>query len=212
MNSATVLLLFALSGTQQVRIGTIPTIPNGVVLPPQIVSSPIPEYTEEARLAGIEGIVTVDAAFDIYGNVKPLRVRKGLGYGLDAVALATLTGWRFLPATRNGAPVEVVAQVDVVFRVVHRIGGGISAPMILSKVDPRYPPEAKAKRIQGTVVLEAIVLDDGSVQLGETVKSVDPTLDAAARQALEQWKFKPAQREGAGVNVGIKIEINFNLR
>src|SRR5262245_54432673 len=100
---------------QQVRIGNLPTIPNGIVTPPQVVQSPSPLYTEDARKARIEGIVTIQAEFDIDGNFKVLRVVKGLGHGLDESALAALKNWRFTPAYRNGQRVSVVALIDVNF-------------------------------------------------------------------------------------------------
>jgi protein TonB len=75
-------------------------------------------YTSEARAQRIEGIVTVEAAFDIDGNFTVLRVVNGLGYGLDESALASLRTWRFAPADRNASRVPVVARIEVPFRLV----------------------------------------------------------------------------------------------
>jgi len=216
MHLTTILLWFVSAAVlQQVRIGDVPTIPNGIVTPPRVVYSQSPEYTALARQARVEGIVTLEAAFDIYGNYRILRVAKSLGYGLDEKAAEALKTWRFGPATRNGAPVVVVALIDVVFKLppqVYRVGGGVSAPVILSRVDPVYPPDAKQKRIQGTVVLEALIRKDGAVEVIRVVRSLDPGLDDAAIKALKEWKFKPAARNSEAVDVGINIEINFNLR
>jgi TonB family protein len=101
--------------TQAVRIGEIPTMPNGIVTEPRLIHFTRPEYTAEARRRGVEGTVTVQAEFDANGNFKILRVLKGLGHGLDESALAALQNWRFAPAYRNGSMVSVIAQIDVAF-------------------------------------------------------------------------------------------------
>lgn len=118
--SPTLLLALALAFTttatptkQEVRIGNAPLVP-GITLP-KLVSYARPLYTDEALQRGIEGVVTVQAEFDVGGNFKVLRVVKGLGYGLDENALAALTKWRFAPANRYGQRISVVTQIDVDF-------------------------------------------------------------------------------------------------
>jgi TonB family protein len=103
--------------TQSVRIGDVPAIPTGIVTEPRVVHSTPAPYTTEARQLGIEGKVSVQAEFDANGNFKVLRVLRGLGHGLDESALAAIQTWRFSPAYRNGAPVSVVAQIEVDFNL-----------------------------------------------------------------------------------------------
>jgi TonB family protein len=98
---------------QQVRIGNAPAAP-GITLP-KLVSYTRPLYTDEALQRRIEGVVTVLAEFDVAGNFKPLRVVKGLGFGLDESALAALTKWQFTPANRYGQRISVVTQIDIDF-------------------------------------------------------------------------------------------------
>ena len=95
---------------------------------------------------------------------------------------------------------------------VFRIGGGVSPPTILFKVDPQYSEEARKARYQGTVVLEAIVRRDGTVDILRVVRSLGFGLDENAIQALKKWKFRPGMRNGAPVDVALNIEVNFNLR
>ena len=118
--SSTLLLTLALAVAttatptkQEVRIGNAFTAP-GITLP-RLVSYTRPLYTDEALQRRVEGVVTVLAAFDVAGNFKPLRVVKGLGFGLDESAIAALTKWRFTPANRYGEKISVVTQVDVEF-------------------------------------------------------------------------------------------------
>jgi TonB family protein len=118
--SPTLLLALALAVTttatptkQEVRIGNAPPAP-GITLP-KLVSYTRPLYTDEALQRRIEGVVTVLAEFDVAGNFKPLRVVKGLGFGLDENAIAALTKWRFIPANRYGERISVVTQIDIDF-------------------------------------------------------------------------------------------------
>src|SRR5215470_4494990 len=97
---------------QYIRIGNTEAIPNGAITPPTILKSTPALYTNEARTHGIEGTVTILAEVGSAGEIKYTRVLKGLGFGLDEAATASVQEWALSPATRNGAPVEVVAQID----------------------------------------------------------------------------------------------------
>jgi protein TonB len=93
-----------------------------------------------------------------------------------------------------------------------RVGGGVTPPTILSRVEPQYSEEARKARYQGTVVLEAVVKKDGTVDILRVVRSLGFGLDENAIQALKQWRFKPGMRNGIPVDVALNIEVNFNLR
>jgi len=95
---------------------------------------------------------------------------------------------------------------------IFKVGGGVSEPKIIKKVDPQYSEEARKARYQGTVVLEAVVQKDGSVQIVRVVRSLGFGLDEKAIEALRQWKFSPAKQNGVPVAVSLNIEVNFNLR
>jgi TonB family protein len=110
---ALALVVTSIPTRQELRIGNGPTVP-GITLP-KLVSYTRPLYTDEALQRRIEGVVTVLAAFDVAGNFKPLRVVKGLGFGLDENAIAALTKWRFSPANRYGERISVVTPIDLVF-------------------------------------------------------------------------------------------------
>lgn len=99
---------------------------------------------------------------------------------------------------------------------VFRVGGGVSPPTIIKRVEPQYSEEARKARYQGTVVLEAIVRRDGTVDIIRVVRSLGFGLDENAIQALKQWKFRPGTRNVNGtataVDISLNIEVNFNLR
>jgi TonB family protein len=93
-----------------------PTIPG--VKEPVPVATPMPSYTEEARSAGIEGIVIIQAIIRKNGTITSAKVIKGLGHGLDESAINTIMNrWRFRPGTLNGDPIDVIANEEVRFRM-----------------------------------------------------------------------------------------------
>ena len=93
----------------------------------------------------------------------------------------------------------------------YKIGDGVSAPVLLSKVEPRYTEEARDQKIQGTLVLAMVVGADGYARDVRVVRSVDQGLDANGIQAVLEWKFKPGEKDGQPVAVFATVEINFKL-
>jgi protein TonB len=80
-------------------------------------------------------------------------------------------------------------------------------PGLIKRVEPVYPPAARATRLEGTVVLDAVILKDGSVSDVTVVKSANPMFDKAAMDALRQWRFTPGQQD-----VIMSLTVHFQLR
>jgi protein TonB len=95
-----------------------------------------------------------------------------------------------------------------------RPGSGVINPRVLREVKPQYTADAMRAKVQGTVLLECVVLPDGSVGEVEVVRSLDPTfgLDQEAVKAARQWVFAPGTRFGEPVAVLVTIELTFTLR
>lgn len=93
----------------------------------------------------------------------------------------------------------------------YRIGGGVSAPSVLYKVEPEYSEEARKAKWQGTVVLSLVVDESGKAQGIKVVRSLGLGLDQKAIEAVEKWKFKPGMKDGKSVPVIATIEVNFRL-
>ena len=91
-----------------------------------------------------------------------------------------------------------------------RVASGVVAGLRLHTVQPIYPPQAKAARVQGRVVLHAIIDKDGRIQ-NLTVVSGPKELVQAATGAVEQWTYQPYLLEGKPVEVDTTIEVNFAL-
>ncbi len=84
---------------------------------PHPVSTPDPEYTEEARNAKKQGTCTLWLIVDTTGHPRDIRVVRGLGFGLDTKAMEAVKQWRFDPALKEGKPVNVQISVEVDFRL-----------------------------------------------------------------------------------------------
>ena len=98
--------------------GVGPYVAGNGVKGPIAVLNPPPNYTEEARKARAEGIVQIQAIIRKDGTVDSFKVLRGLGYGLDESAINTIaTKWRFRPGTKDGNPVDVLADIEVAFRL-----------------------------------------------------------------------------------------------
>jgi protein TonB len=92
-----------------------------------------------------------------------------------------------------------------------RVGGDVKAPLLLLKIEPGYPEAARKARMEGVVILEAIITADGSVQDVKVLKSVNPLLDASAVRAVQQWRYRPATLNGRAVRVYLTVTVTFNL-
>lgn len=108
-------------------------------------------------------------------------------------------GWTAPPPEPPPAPTGPVS-----------IGGDITPPLKRLHVSPVYPPIALAARVQGTVVLEAVIDADGNVVNLKVLHSI-PLLDRAALEAVRQWKYEPTYLNGRPVPVVMSVSVDFQL-
>lgn len=87
----------------------------------------------------------------------------------------------------------------------------LQAPRKIRDVAPRYPPIAQASRVEGVVILEAVISEDGSVQDVRVLRS-KALLDDAAVEAVRQWRFTPTLLGGQPVPVVMTVTVSFSLR
>jgi protein TonB len=92
-----------------------------------------------------------------------------------------------------------------------RVGGNIPIPKLLKKVEPVYPEEAKANGVQGMVIVEVVIATDGSVASAKALRPV-PILDAAALDAVKQWKYEVTYVDNVAVEVIMAVTVNFTLK
>lgn len=91
-----------------------------------------------------------------------------------------------------------------------RVSSGVSTGMLVRKVPPAYPPLARQARIQGTVILQATISKEGSIENLQLI-SGHPMLAPAAIEAVKQWKYKPYLLNGEPVEVETQVQVNFTL-
>ena len=115
----------------------------------------------------------------------------GQGFGVDGGV-----GWG-TGASGEGGPV--------------RVGGAIETPELIHRVEPVYPPEAAASRVEGTVVLEATVDESGTVLAARVLRSIGP-LDEAAIAAVMQWRYSPLRVGDQPAQFVVTVNVSFRLR
>jgi TonB family protein len=201
-----------------------PLKPGNGVLMPRVISEVKPMYTAEAMRARVQGRVMLEAVVGTDGTVASVVVKQPLHPQLDEQAVSALKKWRFAPGTKDGVAVPVQVEVELSFTLHQRgpalgspevffVGGaGMTAPKPLSQIQPEYTADAREKGVQGSVLIDAVILADGTVGDTKVTRSLDPGLDAQALFALNSWRFQPGRKDGAPVPVQVTLEIVFALK
>jgi protein TonB len=94
----------------------------------------------------------------------------------------------------------------------YRPGSGIEPPRLLREVKADYTEDARQRGVSGDVVLEIVVRRDGSVGDVKVLQGLAGGLNDRAVQAVRQWRFSPAHRQGAPVDVIVEVAVEFKLR
>jgi TonB family protein len=121
------------------------------------------------------------------------------------LALA-VTGW-----TQEPQPATTPQTTD---QPVAKVGNGVSAPMLISKVGAEYSDYARRKRIEGICMVRLIVDADGVPQHMSVVRCVDTSLEEPSLEAVRQYRFKPAIRktDGKPIPITMAVEISYRLQ
>jgi TonB family protein len=182
-------------------------------------ASPAPEACRA------DGDVVV-VIFQVTKAGKPERVKiiEQRGEDASAATLKAIPLWRFQPGLLNGKPREASASIEMECRASattasisetsggsYRVGAGVSAPVILYKVEPEYSAEARRAKFQGTVVMTFQVDTSGHPINIRMVRSLGLGLDVKAMEALNQWRFRPGAKDGKPVSVFSTVEVSFRL-
>ena len=186
-------------------------VPEEVEPPPEVEPEPEPEPIESQNIQ--LSAVSMSAS---------LQTRTGLLEGLLSGALDSAgsgtgggagegSGGGIGPGEGDGlGPGEGGGTGGGVFRP----GNGVETPRLLREVTPKYTAEAMRAKVQGVVLVEAVVLPDGTVGDVTVIRSLDRVfgLDEEAIRAARQWRFLPGTRFGEPVAVLVTIELTFTLR
>ena len=108
-------------------------------------------------------------------------------------------------------PFAILLFTSAAFSQTNAPATGLKQPVLVTKVEAEYTAEARAKQIEGAVVLHADVNQEGYAVNVRIVRSLDPGLDANAVEALKKWRFQPATKNGEPVTVSATLEFNFRF-
>lgn len=125
--------------------------------------------------------------------------RVAVSSGISALLLASI----LIPMKAEKTPQKQ--------QTVYKIGGRVTLPTLIYKVEPKYSKETRDAKIQGAVILRLIVSSTGVPQDIHVLRALAPDLDRNAVQAVAQWRFQPATRNGQPVFVRATVEVNFRL-
>lgn len=130
-------------------------------------------------------------------NVK--RAARFLGIGV--------TLWCFL----SGMPARSADHAKDRSETVYDIGGEVQPPKLIHMVEPAFDPKSEEAFTSGVVRIQIVVTLEGVVRDPKVVAGLNERQDKKAVEAVTQWRFKPATREGEPVNVRATVEVNFHL-
>ena len=200
-----------------------------VVVPPQILQKTEPEYSEEARIAGLEGTVTLSGTITEQGVPRDIRVTGSLGFGLDEKSLAAIQHWRFTPGTRQGQPVPVDMTIPVDFRLPdkqsrwHLIRAeftppeGASRPQF-SKTSYPYGVGISLNAFEEAIVIRAIgreatatvafdVDEHGAPVNLQVLNASHPIWGPEAMALVREWQFIPGMKYGVPASVLCTVDL-----
>src|SRR3954471_4824122 len=168
--------------------------------PPAIEQLNIPAKTLASAVDSLPGAIEAPPG--------PPTVSQGSGSGGGA---GTGTGSGIGPGTGSGLGPGSGGGTG---GGVYRPGNGVTLPVVLREKKPQYTSDAMRAKVQGSVWLECVVRQDGTVGDVQVVRSLDSTfgLDQEAILAARKWRFAPGTRLGEPVPVLITIELTFTLR
>jgi len=130
-------------------------------------------------------------------------------FGLFAL-VASIVVCSARPAIAQQAPSQPTPSADQTVNQPLRVGGNIKPPTKVKHVPPVYPKEAQQARIQGVVIIEAVIGIDGKVTDARILRSI-PQLDQASLDAVKQWEFTPTFLNGVAVPVIMTVTVQFTL-
>ena len=201
-------------------IRALEPIAAGRDVPPSVSEYTTPPlYSEEARRRGIEGLVIVQARIDSGGRVSTARIVTGPGAGLDQNALVALRQWRFHAGTRDGEAVPMDVEIAIAFTLRNETINAQIANDMVSLVGPGVTAPQAVRVVQlkkfgvgatGTVVLDVVLLEDGTPRIVRILRSLGSEADDMAVRAFEQWRFSPALKDGRPIKVRMNAAVRFH--
>jgi protein TonB len=181
-----------------------PPAPGSAVAPHITHSKAKLNYTLQKLTAPTAIPKNISSASDIAAEAAPEF--GGVAGGVPGGAIGGVVGG-VLGGTGTAVPTPPPAPRPV--KKIVRVGGHVKAPSLTYSVNPAYPPLARQAHIWGTVVVDAVIDEQGNV-VQARVLSGHPLLIAAALKAVLQWKYEPTSLNGEPVSVGLQVQLHFH--
>jgi protein TonB len=165
---------------------------------------PVRAVSRPAPIAAPVGIAKETEILDVEGDE---GVPGGIEGGVPGGVIGGVIGGLIpagIPPPPPPPPTPVVEREPV------RVGGAITAPALVERVEPEYPPVAVSARVQGVVILEATVGRDGRVEDVRILRSL-PLLDRAAMNAVRRWRYSPLLLNGTPERFVVTVTVSFSL-
>jgi TonB family protein len=195
----------------------------------QLLQKTEPEYSDEARLAGLEGTVQLTGTISGQGVPQDMRVTKSLGLGLDEQALAAIRHWQFIPGTFEDRPLPAPITVPVEFRLPDKqsrwhliradftLPEGVSRPRF-SKTTYPYGIGISLRAFEQALVIRAIgreatatvafdVDERGIPGNLQVLNASHPIWGPEAMAVVREWQFVPGMKYGAPVPVLCTVDL-----
>jgi len=116
-----------------------------------------------------------------------------------------------LPVQEGGHGTELGQNPSAGQNVPYRVGGDVSAPVLIHSVDPEYTETARKNKVEGNVLLNIWVDSNGNPNHIHVIRGLGAGLDEKALEAVRQYRFKPAMKDGKPVRVELNLDLNFTL-
>ena len=168
---------------------------------------------------------TMDYKFMINetGKVEKVFMGKDNDKMINELVLATVEKWKYKPAVKNGKNVKSQSPMILWFEMNHLIDEDAFAPVVENMPSPiggmysiqekiKYPEVAKRAGIQGKVIIQAFIDENGVVVHAKVLNGVGGGCDQAALDAVKQTRFTPGIQDGSTVKTQVTIPISFKLQ
>jgi TonB family protein len=162
-----------------------------------------PEFSDQARAAGVGGEVLVNLIVDSHGVPQNVHVLRGVGMGLDETAVDAVKQYRFEPAMEGDKPVAVQLSVVVNFQIFR-------SPTVIHSVPLHYSSEARKNKASGDILVGLTVDEKGLPQNVHILRGFGMGMDEQAVAAVQRYKFKPFTQGGKPVARPATLQINFD--
>jgi len=175
--------------------------------PVAVYNNPSPKLAMEPTLIGDPNTQVANVDYPLYGNPLSHYMTPSNGTGSGG-GIGDHTKGNGGVGNGMGAG---SGEGGGVRGAVFHMGEGVTPPVLISKVDPEYSSDAREKRREGTVLVAAQIDTSGQAINMRVIRSLGLGLDEEAIDALKQWKFKPAKKDGKAVAVEIQVGVTFRL-